>query len=68
MSHWLGPWEAVIFEIDLKGSIYFQSSGVVRWGWGAGGRNIFRATAEVKTGRQKILIVIVRQRRPISRV
>ena len=41
---------------------------MVRWGWGAGGRNIFRATAEVKTRRQKILIVIVRQRRPISRV
>lgn len=35
---------------------------------GAGGRNIFRATAEVKTGRQKILIVMVRQRRPVSRV
>lgn len=69
MSHRLDQWEEVIFETDLQGGIYFHSSGVVRWGWGAAGRNISKAaTAEVKTGRQKILIVIVSQRRPISRV
>ncbi|CAN0141576.1 unnamed protein product [Rangifer tarandus platyrhynchus] len=46
----LDQWEEVIFETDVKGGIQFQSSGVVRWGWGAGGRNIFRAaTAKVKT-------------------
>lgn len=69
MSHRLDQWKEVIFETDLQEGIYFQLSGVVRWGWGAGRRNISRAArAEVKTGRQKILIVIVSQRRPISRV
>ena len=62
MSHRLDQGEEVISETDVKRGIQFQSSGVVRWGWGAGGRNIFRtATAKVKTGSQKILTVIVRE-------
>ena len=62
MSHRLDQGEEVLFETDVKGGIQFQSSGVVSWGWGAGGRNIFRAaTAKVKTGSPRILTVIVRE-------
>lgn len=69
MSHRLDQGEEVIFETDVKGGIHFQSSGVVRGVGEPGGRNIFRAaTAEVKTESQKILIVIVSPRRPISGV